>query len=183
MVVKSRGKNRSDPYVQVFINGKKEREHVVIAERALGRPLPEDAEVHHLDENKKNNLPSNLVICPSREYHFLLHRRQKALDACGNADWLCCKLCKQYDDPNALVVRKSKTNRLDIYHQTCNRDIQRKKARAAGRRELPRISQEVKACIYDLLLSGESVATIAKKFGVNEVTVYRVRWSQNRVKP
>ena len=68
--------------------------HTIIAERILGRTLPNRVEVHHLDGNGKNNHTSNLVICPDRAYHQLLHVRQKALDACGNANWLRCDRCK-----------------------------------------------------------------------------------------
>lgn len=59
-------------------------EHILIAERALGKPLPKGAEVHHVNEDKRNNRPSNLVICQDRAYHALLHRRARVLRASGN---------------------------------------------------------------------------------------------------
>lgn len=57
-------------------------EHVVMAEKALGRPLPPGAEVHHMDRDRTNNntkSPWNLVICPDHAYHLLLHRRARML--------------------------------------------------------------------------------------------------------
>lgn len=57
---------------------------VRIAEAALGHPLPTGAEVHHVDGNRKNNARSNLVICQDREYHLLLHKRQRLLRCGGN---------------------------------------------------------------------------------------------------
>lgn len=54
-------------------------EHIVIAERALGHPLPDGAVVHHFDENKSNNGNGNLVICQDEAYHHLLHARQRAV--------------------------------------------------------------------------------------------------------
>lgn len=72
--------------------------HISIAEKALGRKLPKGAEVHHWDENKKNNDPENLVICPDHSYHMLLHARAKALEACGNPNYRKCTHCQQYDD-------------------------------------------------------------------------------------
>lgn len=48
-----------------------------IAARALGRALPEGAEVHHLNGDHNDNRPCNLVICQDAEYHDLLHRRMR----------------------------------------------------------------------------------------------------------
>jgi len=78
--------------------------HTAIAERVLGRPLPKGAQVHHVDGNGKNNNHMNLVICPSAEYHKLLHRRTDALDGCGNADYLKCDICGQWDDPKNMYL-------------------------------------------------------------------------------
>ena len=64
--------------------------HIPICEKALGKSLPVGAEVHHIDENKANNSHNNLVICESRAYHRLLHRRMRALKACGHANWRKC---------------------------------------------------------------------------------------------
>lgn len=82
-------------------------EHVLVAERALGKPLPPGAIVHHVDHDGLNNAPTNLVICPSTAYHMLIHKRERALDACGHADWERCKRCTQYGDP-ALMKRVNK---------------------------------------------------------------------------
>jgi len=66
--------------------------HILIAEKALGKELPFGAEVHHVDENKANNLNTNLVICEDKSYHGLLHRRQRVLQVNGNPDIqkICC---------------------------------------------------------------------------------------------
>lgn len=71
-------------------------EHVLVAERALGKRLPADADVHHVDGTKRNNQNSNLVICQDRAYHMLLHVRARILKAGGNpnTDKLCC-ICKR----------------------------------------------------------------------------------------
>lgn len=52
-------------------------EHILVAERALGKPLPRHAEVHHRDENKQNNDPGNLIICENAAYHRLIHLRTR----------------------------------------------------------------------------------------------------------
>lgn len=59
-------------------DGKYRMEHVVKAEKALGKPLPAGAVVHHMNNNVlDNDTPFNLVICPDQSYHMLLHRRMK----------------------------------------------------------------------------------------------------------
>ncbi len=83
--------------------GRNRREHVLIAEKALGKKLPNGAVVHHADGNSLNNDPDNLVICPNQGYHRLLHRRLNAFTACGNADWRKCVLCKVYDSPENVA--------------------------------------------------------------------------------
>lgn len=74
----------------------KRRAHVVIAERALGKPLPVGAEVHHVDEDVKNNRHSNLVICQDHAYHRLLHARRRIVLAGGDPNTQrICSDCRQ----------------------------------------------------------------------------------------
>lgn len=90
-------------------------EHRLVAEKALGHYLPPTAVVHHIDGNKHNNEPSNLVVCENKSYHNLIHRRKRALDACGNADYLRCKFCGKYDSPlNIISIKDGRT-----YHKEC----------------------------------------------------------------
>jgi hypothetical protein len=55
-------------------------EHILVAESVLGHSLPAGAVVHHVDGNKHNNAPGNLVICEDDAYHRLLHTRMRRLD-------------------------------------------------------------------------------------------------------
>lgn len=50
------------PYRKVKVNGRSRLLHRVVKERELGRPLRSDEIVHHRDEIKSNNDPSNLDI-------------------------------------------------------------------------------------------------------------------------
>lgn len=117
----------ADGYVQVQRNGGQTREHIVVAELALGKRLPARAVVHHLDEDPTNNERSNLVICPNQSYHLLLHQRLRALEACGNANYRRCPFCKTYDDPSLMVA----CNATMLCHRACRtaKDKQRRAAR------------------------------------------------------
>lgn len=55
--------------------GKRPRpEHIVKAEKALGRPLKTGEQVHHIDLNKSNDKNTNLLICTAA-YHKWLHHQ------------------------------------------------------------------------------------------------------------
>jgi hypothetical protein len=82
-------------YRQIHIGGRVVGQHVLVAERAIGKRLPKGAIVHHIDGNKSNNAPSNLVICPSHAYHMLIHYRAAVFAAGGNPNLdLMCHGCK-----------------------------------------------------------------------------------------
>jgi hypothetical protein len=123
-----RNTKKHERYVRKRVNGKEKLEHVIVAEKALGKPLPVGACVHHHDEDKKNNAPNNLVICPSNAYHRLLHRRMESMKASGNPDWLRCLRCGVYDDPAKMYV----SSKYPVhYHRECNRIYEQKTRRSA----------------------------------------------------
>lgn len=115
---------RRGKYTRVTVNGVRKMEHVAIVEGILGYELPTGAEVHHVDEDKTNNEHSNLVVCPDRAYHALLHARTRAYDMTGNASKRPCRYCAQYDDLLNLVP-----NGTSHYHPACHAlDQQRRRA-------------------------------------------------------
>jgi len=83
-------------------------EHVLVAERALGHILPRSAVIHHVDEQKSNNAAGNLVICQDQAYHNLIHRRQRALDACGDASAIRCGYCGGYDRQGSMKLHRNR---------------------------------------------------------------------------
>ena len=56
------------------------REHVLVAETALGRLLRDDEVVHHIDGDKSNNSPENLAVMTRAEhshYHAMVRQNNK----------------------------------------------------------------------------------------------------------
>lgn len=82
--------------------GAQEYEHKLIAEKALGKKLPAGAVIHHVNGNPLDNRNENLVICQDQAYHLLIHARQRALEACGDANARPCVFCKRYDSVQAM---------------------------------------------------------------------------------
>lgn len=61
-------------YVCLTINGRAVYQHVHVAEKALGRSLRQGEVVHHINRNRSDNRPENLLVC-SDQYHRELHAR------------------------------------------------------------------------------------------------------------
>lgn len=94
--------------------------HVVVAERALGKRLPIGAEVHHVDEDKQNNAPANLVICEDHAYHHLLHVRARIVQAGGNPNTeAMCSMCQRLRPRSDFSVKTAATNGLTNYCREC----------------------------------------------------------------
>ena len=113
------GSINTQGYIVKDVDGTAEYEHRMIAAVAIDRLLKGEECVHHVDENRANNTNTNLVICPDRAYHQLLHRRTRALDTCGHADWLRCKICGTYSAPIDPDMWQSPTT-ADAQHRSCN---------------------------------------------------------------
>lgn len=91
--------------------------HIMRACQALGKPLPDKVVVHHVDGDRGNNEPGNLVICQDQEYHMLLHVRRRALKSCGHVDYRHCTYCRVWDAPSDMRLHKSTGA---YYHITCH---------------------------------------------------------------
>ena len=71
---------REDGYVYIRVSHDKETpEHRYVMEQFLGRKLLPEEDVHHKDENKLNNDPSNLEIL-TRSEHMSYHANKRVKD-------------------------------------------------------------------------------------------------------
>ncbi len=75
------------------------KQSILIAEKSLGKPLPNKAVVHHHTEKQ-------LVVCENQAYHMLLHQRTRAYRATGNANSISCEKCRKYLSEKHLSHRK-----------------------------------------------------------------------------
>lgn len=115
------GRIRQDGYHDIRVGGGvRIMTHIIVAQKALGRALRGTEEIHHVNEIRSDNRNENLVICPGRQYHKLLHTRTKALAACGNANWKACIHCKTYDAPENMSY-----NRTAYRHKSCHAEYKR----------------------------------------------------------
>lgn len=99
-----RGGRKIDPkgYVLVLRHGHPRadskgyvKEHLLIAESAVGKAIHRRHQVHHVNEIKGDNSATNLVICEDQAYHQLLHIRTSVLRMGGSPDLdKICTRCK-----------------------------------------------------------------------------------------
>lgn len=98
-------------------------EHIVVAERALGKRLPPKAEVHHFNRDTSDNQPRNLVICQNRLYHELLECRTDRLREFGNPNVKRCVACREVLPLDSFHIN---TKRADGRQKMCKACIKRR---------------------------------------------------------
>jgi hypothetical protein len=76
-ISKPRTRNRADGILATLPDGTEKYLHRVIAENAIGKELPKNSIVHHIDGDPRNNINTNLIILQSPKEHGLLHGRMK----------------------------------------------------------------------------------------------------------
>ena len=101
------------------------REHILIVEKALGHSIPGGVEIHHVNENPFDNSSGNLVVCQDSAYHKLLHQRTRSLKACGHVGWRKCRFCKEYGNPESMLISKKKDKSDQYYHAACGAKYKR----------------------------------------------------------
>ncbi len=88
-----------------YIKEGRKFQHRLAMERKLGRRLTPIEEVHHLDNDKANNDPDNLVLCASHAEHMRLYHPIHI----KNGAYLKCTGCgKPKYHPLSKLLRSSK---------------------------------------------------------------------------
>ena len=93
-------------YTFADVNGKTIRKHRLIMEQHLGRKLKSSEDVHHIDENGKNNELSNLEVISHKRHAQISSRKHRTAAKLKPEDipiirkmlrdkikiWLICKI-------------------------------------------------------------------------------------------
>lgn len=97
-------------------------EHILVVEAAIRHHLPVSAKVHHINENRRDNRPRNLVACEDQAYHSLLHRRLRVLRAGGRPgrDKICGR-CQRAKSREEFYAAPSRKDGLYYYCRACAR--------------------------------------------------------------
>lgn len=106
------------------------KEHIVVAEQAVGGPLPEGAEVHHENGDKLDNRPENLTVCLSRKEHMVREAKLRRLGDLGSLDLRRCSDCKAV---KALTEFHQNKNKWDGRNHVCKQCV-RVRSKAYGNR-------------------------------------------------
>ena len=91
--------------------------HRVIVEIVLNRQLLKPECIHHIDYNRKNNSPTNLVVCPNQSYHMLLHARQRVIELGGVPD--LDKYCSHHKCLHVRSEFSTSPSKYDGLHNIC----------------------------------------------------------------
>lgn len=156
--------------------------HRIRAEKALGRPLPKGAEVHHADGSKRPDAP--LVICQDKDYHYLLHIRQRVRDAGGDPsrDRLC-----RYCGPLPIADFTPAKNKIGGVRNACRScvraiSLQSRQARRASQdRRSRRYTEYDRALIVGGALSNSDLASLlGRSVEAIKTERQRIHLRQNR---
>lgn len=172
--IKVDGHPRADYHGLVF-------EHIVIAEKALGRFIAEPNCIHHFNYKRGDNRNHNLVICEDAKYHKLLHVRQRIANAGGNPDLdKICTRCKTLKPKTDFTTARA---RWDGKSSTCLKceGVYKKKWRLATGRAIKTqrspLTRDEEADVVAWIVAGKSDVETAAHFGLVRSAI---RWIKIR---
>ena len=103
-------------------NGHSIHEHILVAEKKLGRYLKAGEIVHHIDENIHNNNPENLMVFATASDHLRYHHNKNAILYQDGDVWRTkagvekeCEYCKKI----FIVTEKHKIDNQRFCSMSC----------------------------------------------------------------
>lgn len=131
-------------------------EHRLVMEQKLGRYLEPGEIVHHLNEDKQDNSPDNLVLASDIATHKAYHRKRQDLRSPneGNPLVYCACGCGR------------RFNKYD--------SIGRPRMFISGHSKRLKLSRETREQIRQLNASGKSTRAIAKQFNISKTLAWRI---------
>ena len=128
-------------------------EHILVAEEFLGRLLLETEEIHHLDENKRNNRHENLLVL-TKPQHTKFHEWLKRIKSSG-----------AYKTPEAIEVKICKfcgKTLQDKQKNCCSTECSNIFTRKVIRPTKDQLRKDIKEMSY---------VAIGKKYGVRDNSI------------
>lgn len=96
--------------------------YITMVEYILGKPIPKGAVIHHINGNRDDNRPRNLVLCQNQAYHMLIHLRMRSMESTGSPNFRTCKYCKKWEK---LVNLSTAHNAKMYWHSDCHNEAQK----------------------------------------------------------
>jgi len=157
----------SNTYIDIYMQHNHPRkrsngcvsEHILVAEKTLGRYLVSGEVVHHIDENKRNNVPENLQVFKTQSDHSRFHKGSYMdIVECDDGSWEClastliCSVCGKefYEISQGSKLTYCSPKCGQLKSRTCDRP-------SSGE-------------LRELLIDGSFLA-VGKQFGVSDNAV------------
>ena len=145
---------RGDSLSSLYIESDNGYAHRIIAEKKIGRKLKSTEVVHHIDENKQNNDPNNLMIFKSQAAHVSYHHGGELISL-EDGTFDCKSVRLKCIGCNKLLDYKNKSG----YCRLCYNIQQRKIKNRPSKSELLK------------LLVTNSYCAIGRIYGVSDNTI------------
>jgi len=158
---------KAKPYDVVFYPGHPRADpegfvprYVVVAEEKIGRPLRKGETVHHLDYNKTNDNPENLLVL-QRSDHARIPRLQAEFifEVLKKGDEYRAWLLERLQD--TLKDEAIRIKELILAKEAARKRLQARIKRTEGMNYVRQRAKEVFSSLQDDIFSGHRAASVA----------------------
>ena len=87
-------------------------EHIIVAEKKIGRYLKLGERVHHINGIKDDNSPENLIVCKTTKEHFKHHKLNRWSKKFDN-----CRRCKTTEKKHEARGLCGNCYKIILYHR------------------------------------------------------------------